>query len=234
VFVQPFSGNSVRPGQTAGYAIWVWSTITGARGVTVTAAIGSVAHVHAPRFTVCPTLGSDVCPVGTLPTGQSEELVVGSLVTRSASSGERITLTATARASGAHPFQSAATINVVAAGTPGPTPQPLPTSTIPPGSVPPLPNGWLTSPNGDPSGLFPTVAPSASGSPSSMAGGTSKALNRSSARDVSATVPLNTRLLGGQIAGLVVLAIAVAIAIARLSLRGPRPHGGGDAAKAAK
>jgi hypothetical protein len=59
-------------------------------------------------------------------------------------------------------------------------------------------------------------------------------LNRSSARDVSATVPLNTRLLGGQIVGLVVLAIAVAIAIARLSLRGPRPNDGGDAAKAAK
>jgi len=32
-------------------------------------------------------------------------------------------------------------------------------------------------------------------------------------------VPLDTRLLGGQIAGLAVLAAAIAIAIARLSLR---------------
>jgi hypothetical protein len=231
VFVRPFFGNSVRPGQTAGYAIWVWSTVTEAKRVTVTAAIGSVAHVGAPRFTVCPTLRRNVCPVGTLLTGQSEELVAGALVERTASSGEPITLTVTARARGAHSFRSAATIHVVAAGRPGPAPEPLPTSTIPPGSVPPLPSGWFTSPNGDPSGLFPTVAPTGSGLPSATAGSAPGVLNHSSARDVSATVPLNTRLLGGQIAGLVVLAIAVAIAIARLSLRGPRPHDGGDAAK---
>jgi len=48
---------------------------------------------------------------------------------------------------------------------------------------------------------------------------------------VSATLPLNTTLLGGQLAGLAVLATAVAIAIARLSLRAPRPHDGGDASK---
>jgi hypothetical protein len=46
---------------------------------------------------------------------------------------------------------------------------------------------------------------------------------------VSATLPLDTRLIGGQLAGLVVLATAIAIAIARLSLRGPRPHDGGTA-----
>jgi len=230
LLVEPFFGKSVRPGQTAGFAIWVWSTVTEARGVTVTASIGSVAHVHAPRFTVCPEFGGNVCPVGTLLTGQSEELVAGSLVSRAASSGERITLTATARARGAHSFHSAATINVVAAGTPLPAPEPLPTSAIPPGSVPPLPNGWLTSPNGDPSGLFPTIAPASSGSPSATAGSAQRAVNRASARDVSATFPLNTRLLAGQLVGLAVLIIAVAIGIARLSLRGPRPPDG-DAAK---
>jgi hypothetical protein len=97
--------------------------------------------------------------------------------------------------------------------------------------VPPLPNGWLTSPNGDPSGLFPTIAPIISGSPSATAGSAQRALDRASARNASATFPLNTRLLAGQLAGLVVLAIAVAIGIARLSLRGPRPHDGNDAAK---
>src|SRR5262249_58781734 len=111
----------------------------------------------------------------------------------------------------------------------GPAPPPPPPSTIPPVSVPPVPN--FTSPNGDPSGLFPTVAPSGSGSPSPAAGPTPNALNRSSARDVSATLPLNTRLLGVQFAGLAVLTVAVAIGIARLSLRGPRPHDGRDAPK---
>jgi hypothetical protein len=48
---------------------------------------------------------------------------------------------------------------------------------------------------------------------------------------VSATLPLNTRLIGGQLAGLAVLATAIAIAIARLSLRAPRPREGGDASK---
>jgi hypothetical protein len=56
-------------------------------------------------------------------------------------------------------------------------------------------------------------------------------LNRSDEQNVSATLRLDTRLIGGQLAGLAVLAAAIAIAIARLSLRRPRPHGGVDAAK---
>jgi hypothetical protein len=233
VFVEPFSRNTVQPGQTAGYEIWVWSTVTEAQGVTVTVALGSVAHVDAPRFTVCAKPSGDVCTVGTLPAGQSEELVAGSFVRRAASAGERITLTATVRGSKADSFHSAATINVVAASTPPPASPdpPLPTSTIPSGALPPLPSGAFTSPNGDPSGLFPTVAPSSSSSPSSAADHATKVLNRSNARDVSTTLPLDTRLIGGQLAGLAVLVTAIAIAIARLSLRGPRPHDGGDAAK---
>jgi hypothetical protein len=232
VLVQPFSTNSVQPGHSAGYAIWVWSTVTEAQGVTVTAAIGSVAHVNAPRFTVCPNPGGAVCTVGTLPTGQSEELIAGSFVRRAASSGERITLTATVRGTKAGSFHSAATINVIAASSPPTSPPPtLPTSTVPQGELPPLPSGAYTNPNGDPSGLFPTVAPSSPGSQSPSAGRTPKVLNRSNTRDVSATLPLNTRLIGGQLIGLVVLATAIAIAIARLSLRGPRTHDGGDTAK---
>ncbi len=41
---------------------------------------------------------------------------------------------------------------------------------------------------------------------------------------MSATLPLDSRLIGGQLAGLAVLACAVAAAIARLSLRSPRPQ----------
>jgi hypothetical protein len=40
--------------------------------------------------------------------------------------------------------------------------------------------------------------------------------------DVAATVPLDPRLIGGQLAGLAVLAGAVVMAIARLSLRTPK------------
>jgi len=40
--------------------------------------------------------------------------------------------------------------------------------------------------------------------------------------DAATTVPLDPRLIGGQLAGLAVLAGGVAIAIARLSLRSPK------------
>lgn len=234
MLVEAFSSNSVRPAQTAGYEIWVWSTVADAAGVSVTATIGSVAHVDAPRFTVCPKPDGDVCTVGTLPTGQSEELVAGAFVRRAAASGEQITLTATARASKARSFHSAATITVVAASTPSPSPSPdptLPVGTVPSGDLPPVPSGSYTSPTGDPSGLFPTVSPSSSNPVSPASGRPTKALNRSDARDVSATLPLDGRLIGGQLAGLAVLATAIAVAIARLSLRGTRPHDGGEAAK---
>jgi hypothetical protein len=41
---------------------------------------------------------------------------------------------------------------------------------------------------------------------------------------VSTSFPLDTRLVGGQIIGLAVLAAAVTIAVARFSLRKPRPQ----------
>jgi hypothetical protein len=44
------------------------------------------------------------------------------------------------------------------------------------------------------------------------------------AADAAATVPVDARLIGGQLAGLAVLAGAVTIAIARLSLRTPKPQ----------
>ncbi len=231
VLVQAFSSSSVRPGRTASYAIWVWSTVAEAQGVSVTASVGSAAHVNAPRFTVCPKASGDVCSVGTLPTGQSEELVAGSSVGSAASAGEHVTLTATAQAAKAGSFHSAATIDVVAASTPPATTDPsLPSSTLGSSGLPPLPTG-LTSPT-DPSGLFPTVSPTTPSSPAAAAADPArKRANHSDARDVSATLPLDTRLIGGQLVGLAVLAGAIAVAIARLSLRGPRPRDGGDAAK---
>jgi hypothetical protein len=47
-------------------------------------------------------------------------------------------------------------------------------------------------------------------------------------------VPLDARLIGGQLAGLIVLAGAVTIAIARLSLRTAKPQEGESAGKPPK
>jgi hypothetical protein len=223
--VKAFSSSSVHPGGTASYAIFVWSTGAASPGTTVTVSVGSAANVEAPKFSVCPQSNGAVCTVGELPTSQSDEIVADAHVRDAASAGEKITLTATASGSGATSSNASATISVVAS-SPAPvsgTVPPLP-AVVPGTSLPPLPSGAFTSPT-DPSGLFPTVSPSSSGS-AAASGGATKDPKQSDATTASATLPLDSRLIGGQLAGLVLLAAAIAIAIARLSLRAPRPHDG--------
>lgn len=233
--VAPFSSSSVGPGGTASYAIWVWSTGAESTGTTVTVSVGNAANVVAPKFSVCPQANGAVCTLGALPTNQADEIVAGARVRDAASAGEKITLTATAKASKSTSFSASATVGVVASGsttpgstTPGSTIPPLPAvpgSTLPGTSLPALPGGAFTSPT-DPSGLFPTVSPSTStGTAASQA--QKDPGHDPGATTVSATLPLDSRLIGGQLAGLIVLASAITIAIARLSLRAPRPHDGG-------
>jgi len=73
----------------------------------------------------------------------------------------------------------------------------------------------LPSPVGDPTLAFPLVSPSPSASPAQVP---------IRVADVSESFPLETRLVGGQIIGLAVLAAAVTIAVARLTLRKQRPQ----------
>jgi hypothetical protein len=97
------------------------------------------------------------------------------------------------------------------------------------GTIPPayLPNGTVPGlgiqPTGNLGSAFPQVSPSPS--PTS---GTGTASHRPSTKtiDLSAGLPLDVRLIGGQVIGLAVLAAAVTIAVARLSLRKqPQPPG---------
>jgi len=156
--------------------------------------------------------------------------VAGARVRDAAAAGEKVTLTATAKATKATSFQGDATIDVAAAASPSPSPSPsvpgttLPGTTLPGTTVPTLPTGALTSPT-DPSGLFPTVSPAG---PTAAHGKAGKDPARAGATTVSATLPLDSRLIGGQLIGLVVLLGAIAIAIARLSLRTPKPRDGGS------
>jgi hypothetical protein len=88
----------------------------------------------------------------------------------------------------------------------------LPSFDLPGVTLPTLPNGAFTTPT-NPAGLFPTVSPS---------GRHSKHSSHKATTD-SAILPLSSRLIDGQVAGLAVLAVAIAIAVVRLSLRS-RPH----------
>jgi hypothetical protein len=207
--------------------IWVWSTHGASKSVTVGVSAGTAAHVGAPHFTVCPSSGASTCTMGTLPAGQADELQATAWVRKSAVKGEQVELTATAAGHGSRSYHASGTVVVIAKA-----PTPLPTTsapppvnvTLPPVSLPPI-QARLASP-GNPAGLFPTVSPSASPSPGGVGFPPAKKRARARAATAAAIVPLDSRLIGGQLAGLAVLAGAIAIAIARLSLRKPRTQDG--------
>jgi hypothetical protein len=95
----------------------------------------------------------------------------------------------------------------------------IPATSLPTGTVP----GLGIQPTGNLGSAFPQVSPSPS--PTSATGAAS---HRPSTKtiDLSAGLPLDVRLIGGQVIGLAVLAAAITIAVARLSLRRqPQPPG---------
>ena len=216
--------SSVQPSGQASYAVWVWlaGTVNGTAKVSITAAPGKLT----PSFTVCPATGGNSCSVA-LTAGQAVQLRVAVAVPQNAA-GSHITLTATgtspqstasATASGSVLVTAAAPASSPAATGTGLTPAgagaQLPGTTLPAGVLPSARLPLLPSPVTDPSLNFPQVTPSPDPSPSSTPIKVS---------EVSASFPLSTRLVGGQIIGLAVLAAAITIAVARLSLRKPRPQ----------
>ena len=114
----------------------------------------------------------------------------------------------------------------------GSTPTPS-SSPLPVGNLPYL-NGSggsssTLSPGGNAAGLFPTLSPSQSGS--------GKSGQRASARTVANTsaLPLGAPVVGAQLIGLGVLALAFVLAVTRLSIRRrPVPAAAGAAAGSAK
>jgi hypothetical protein len=224
-------------GHKASFVVWVWTTKAAATGISVHAALASAQHLSAPRFTVCPKLAGATCILGNLPVGQADELQVAVQVQPSAVRGEHVRITAKASAAGATSFAASATelveVNPTASPASGPISPTGPTGPssphfqLPvPGPVPTL-SGTGVSPT-NPSGLFPTVGASPTTGTGSL--GLPPARRRAVLHAATAadTVPLDPRLLGGQLAGLAVLAGAVTIAIARLSLRKPKATDAGE------
>jgi hypothetical protein len=197
--------------------------------VSVTASLNTSRHVTAPRFYACPKATKSTCQVGYLPKGQADQLRASVAVRDSATAGQRLRLTAVVRGTKATSYRSAATIVVAAA--PAPTPSPtspgyVPPTYLPPTTyLPPIPETVITP--SDPSNLFPTVSPSpqptssARSRPSvAKAGSAHRRVRTTSA---SALLPFDSRLIGGQLLGLAVLASAIVLAVARLSLRTRKP-----------
>lgn len=101
-------------------------------------------------------------------------------------------------------------------------------STVQTDKLAPLFGIGSTGSGANPGNLFPTISPSP-GASGSGTGGSPGA--RSSSRgpyhptSVADVLPLNPRQMGGQVAGLIVLALGVIIAVVRVSLRKPRTQG---------
>lgn len=197
-----------------------------ATAVSVKTTVAAAAGIHPPSYVVCPKVKGDVCKLGSLAVGQTEELQVAVKVGTRAALGGLVQVTSKATGRGAGTFTGAASDKVVAAPKTSTTPGS--TVTLPaPGKLPAI-SGTGVSPT-DPSGLFPTVTATPEPSSSSLGLPAVTPHKAPRATEDAATVPLDAKLIGGQLAGLAVLAGAVTIAIARLSLRTrqPQPQGAG-------
>src|SRR5215467_3130194 len=199
--------SSTEPGGTIRVSVWVWST---APARHVTAIVAASAHaLLTPRFTLCPVSHGTTCSIGSLPANQAFELTVTDKVKQTATFGKPIALAVTVSARGESPAE-AALAAVVGQSIKPPSVPP----TLPPTTLIPLPGATITP--GGLSSLFPVVTPQATPSSSSPAAHGRKVTR---ATETSSALPLDSRLIGPQLAGLAVLAAAITMAVVRMSLR---------------
>jgi len=174
--------------------------------------------VLTPRFTLCPVNHGTTCSIGTLPANQAFELMVTDQVRSTARTGRPIALAVTVSARGFSPAE-AAVAAVVGQGIQPPSSQ----APLPPTTLVPIPGATIT-----PlalSGLFPTVTPQAT--PSAKP---THAPKLARITQTSSALPLDSRLIGGQLAGLALLAAAITMVVARLSLRTAQAAAGAGSA----
>ena len=221
------TSNTVKPGGTAQFAIFVW--LTSGSGGTATVGVAASPTSVKPTFSVCQTTGAATCSVPGLKGGRHIE-IEAQLTAPSNLAGTDITVTVTATS---HQASNTATAtDKITVDSTSPTPTPTPTTpnggnggnpgnggNLPPG-VPGVTNPGVGVSNPNPAGNlgsdFPQVSPSPNVAPSASQ---SQHQHPVEVTDLSAGLPLDVRLIGGQVVGLAILAAAITIAVARLSLR---------------
>jgi hypothetical protein len=144
-------------------------------------------------------------------------------VRTTAAAGEPMTLTVVVGGSSLSPAVAAITTVV------GQTPISSPAPTLPPTPLAPIPGATITP--GGLSGLFPVVTPQTSPPATPQPKHTHKLAGITQA---SSALPIDPRLIGGQLAGLAALAAAITMVVARLSLRTPQTARPGPAAPTAR
>lgn len=239
VAIQP-SQAGIEHGQVAQWVIGAWTE--GGNVPAATIRLAAVPGSLTPRFSFgCGSHdGTPSCYLGAMD-AKSSQRQLQARVTVPASATTVTAVRLIVIGSAAHlptDPRAAATVSVnagVAAGSGG-TPV-VSTSPLAVGSLPYL-NGSAPSPTlspgGNAAGLFPTINPSSgSGSPSGSPSATPGPQN-ASAKTVANTsaLPLGAPLVGAQLVGLGVLALAFVLAVTRLSIR-RRPVPASAAAAAA-
>ena len=219
--------SSVDPHTTVRYAIWVWlsSGTNGTAKITLSASPSSVS----PTFTVCAPSGRSDCKVGGLNAGQHVQLQAK--LKAPGRSHRHVTLTVTATSADASNSASAsATVDIKRKSDNDSSSQTqnagdgltIPPNDLPTGTISGLAGLGVQS-TGNLGSAFPQVSPSPSASGTTATPGHGHSTKMI---DLSAGLPLDVRLIGGQVIGLAALAAAITIAVARLSLRKqPQPPG---------
>ena len=235
--VQTLGGaTSVDPATTVQFAIFVWLT-KGSNG-SATVSLDAKPNRVSPTFSVCQPTGKSTCSVTGLNSNQRVEMQA-QLRASTALAGRYITLTVTAASPQASKSPSAtATIRVrthkhtgsgsgSGSGSGGTNPNAGDGGTLPNTGLPGVGTGQFPGIGDQPGSLggsFPQVSPSPNAPPTPPKHHQSQI----KVADQAAGLPLAVRLIGGQVIGLAILAAAVTIAVARLSLRRqPAKHSDG-------
>ncbi len=215
------------PGGVVTYSVWFWSTV---KARHVTASVSSYGKdVKSQQLSVCPSVHGSVCSAGDLPANQQIEVVVTDKIGKNATLGEQIGITVNvqgqAETGGTLSPAEASVATVLDRSGSSPSSPPVgsgPTIPIPPptDTGPGLPGTTVTP--GSISSLFPVVTPSST--PPTTNGRTPAGKKRGGTKieTVASSSPIDTKLIGGQLAGLAVLAAAITMVVARLSLRTPQ------------
>jgi hypothetical protein len=169
---------------------------------------------------LCPADHKATCSIGSLPAYQAIELLVTDHIRKKATPGEQIGLTVVvqgvAKSSDGALSPAEAVVTTVLNQASSPPALPTGIGASFPGVVPGLPGTAVTP--GSITSLFPTVTPSPT--PSGAARQEKRKITK--ATSDASSLPLDPRLIGGQLAGLAVLAAAITMVVARLSLRTPQ------------
>jgi hypothetical protein len=218
------SSNTVDPGTTVHFGIWVW--LTSGNNGSVKIDVDAAPNKVNPSFIVCDPKGGTKCTVSGLKAGKRAETQV-KLRAFKDMAGRDITLTVTATSKQAGNSATATDkIEVIKPKKHHSSPTPTPTynpyagyGNSYPGGTNPYSSG-VSNPYGNLGSALPPVSPSPGISPSTAAGQQQQQhQHQTEVTDLSAGLPLDVRLIGGQVIGLAILAAAITIAVARLSLR---------------